>query len=87
MTSTTALMLKAWRNLETRRDTELAYTAKIYGSECTVQCDYDAMKVVGVMSHSTQMSFGRLMEDALCMLNFDGGKVGIRRRIASVDHG
>jgi hypothetical protein len=48
--------------------------------ECAVQCIYEAMKVVWVMSHSTQMLFGRLMEDALCMLNFDGGKVGIRRR-------
>jgi hypothetical protein len=41
---------------------------------------YDAMRVVGVTSYSVHMTFGRLMEDALCMPLFDGGNVGIRRR-------
>jgi nitroalkane oxidase len=74
------LCWKALYNLETRGDGELAYMAKIYGSECAVQCVYDAMRVVGVTSYSVHMPFGRLMEDALCMPLFDGGNVGIRRR-------
>jgi alkylation response protein AidB-like acyl-CoA dehydrogenase len=74
------LCWKALHNIETRGDGELAYMAKIYGSECAVQSVYDAMRVVGVTSYSVKMPFGRLMEDALCMPIFDGGNVGVRRR-------
>lgn len=74
------LCWKALYNIEKQGDPELAYMAKIYGSECAVQCVYDAMRVVGVNSYSVKMPFGRLIEDALCMPIFDGGNVGIRRR-------
>jgi alkylation response protein AidB-like acyl-CoA dehydrogenase len=74
------LCWKALYNLETTGDKELAYMAKIYGSESAVQCVYDAMRLVGVSSYAVDMPFGRLMEDALCMPIFDGGNVGMRRR-------
>jgi nitroalkane oxidase len=74
------LCWKALHNLETKGDPELAYMAKIYGSECAVQSVYDAMRVVGVSAYSVKMPFGRLMQDALCMPLFDGGNVGVRRR-------
>ena len=74
------LCWKALWNIDNLRDPELAYMAKIYGSECAVQSVYDAMRLVGISSYSLSMPFGRLMEDALCMPLFDGGNVGIRRR-------
>ena len=74
------LCWKALWNIDTMGDGELAYMAKIYGSECAVQSVYDAMRLVGISSYSLSMPFGRLMEDALCMPLFDGGNVGIRRR-------
>jgi len=59
---------------------ELAYAAKIYGSEAAVEAVAEAMRVVGISSYSNDMPFGQLMEDALVLPIFDGGNQGVRRR-------
>jgi len=59
---------------------ELALHAKVFGSETAVAVIADLMRVVGVESYDSAMSFGRLMQDALVLPLFDGGNMGVRRR-------
>lgn len=60
---------------------ELAVMAKVYCSEQAVQVVYDAMRVVGIESYADELPFTRLLQDALAFPLYDGGNMGIRRRV------
>lgn len=60
---------------------ELANIAKVFCSETSVQVVYDAMRLVGVESYATERPFGRLIQDALALPLYDGGNLGLRRRL------
>jgi alkylation response protein AidB-like acyl-CoA dehydrogenase len=59
---------------------ELAFEAKVYGSETAVRVLTDLMKVVGVESYDHALPLGRLLQDALALPLFGGGNIGVRRR-------
>ncbi|GAA5865906.1 hypothetical protein JCM1840_006297 [Sporobolomyces johnsonii] len=54
--------------------------AVIFTSEAAIEVVTKAAQVVGVSSYTTDLPFGSLLQDALCMSIFDGGNVGVRRR-------
>lgn len=60
---------------------ELPNIAKVFCSETAVQVVYDAMRIVGVESYATELPFGRLIQDALALPLYDGGNLGLRRRL------
>jgi len=60
---------------------ELPNIAKVFASETAVQVVYDAMRLVGVESYATELPFGRLIQDALALPLYDGGNLGLRRRL------
>jgi alkylation response protein AidB-like acyl-CoA dehydrogenase len=60
---------------------ELPNMAKVFASETAVQVVYDAMRLVGVESYATERPFGRLMQDVLALPLYDGGNLGLRRRL------
>ncbi|QNE35346.1 acyl-CoA dehydrogenase family protein [Leifsonia shinshuensis] len=62
-------------------DLELPNMAKIYCSELAVQVVYDAMRVVGVESYANELPFTRLLQDVLALPLYDGGNLGMRRRL------
>ncbi|KAF4445905.1 hypothetical protein F53441_10376 [Fusarium austroafricanum] len=66
--------------LEWNAKLEMAMQAKIYASDAGVECVVDAMKAVGMKSYAKDMSFPRLLNEAMCYPLFDGGNIGIRRR-------
>lgn len=59
---------------------ELPTITKIFCSETAVQVVYDAMRLVGVDSYTSDTPLAGLMQDALCFPVYDGGNMGIRRR-------
>ncbi|KAI8670248.1 Nitroalkane oxidase [Fusarium keratoplasticum] len=59
---------------------EISMQAKIYSTDCAVDCVVDAMKAVGMKSYAKDMSFPRLLNEAMCYPLFDGGNIGLRRR-------
>ena len=61
-------------------EAELAYQAKVYGSETAIQCVLEAMQAVGVTSYDTTQPYGLMMNDAICLPVFEGSNTGIRRR-------
>ncbi|KAI1611403.1 acyl-CoA dehydrogenase domain-containing protein [Exophiala viscosa] len=78
--TTRYLTWKACHYLETTGETELAYQAKVYGSENAIQHVLEAMQAVGVNSYDTSQPYGKLMDDALCLPIFEGSNAGVRRR-------
>jgi nitroalkane oxidase len=63
------------------RAQELAITAKVYCSEAATSVVYDAMRLVGAASYTTNMTpLERMMRDAMAFPLYDGGNLGIRRR-------
>jgi butyryl-CoA dehydrogenase len=59
---------------------ELAYHAKIYGSECAVKVITNLMLVVGIDSYDHELPLAGLLQDAMVLPLFDGGNMGVRRR-------
>jgi alkylation response protein AidB-like acyl-CoA dehydrogenase len=59
---------------------ELPTITKVFCSETCVQVVYDAMRLVGVDSYTSDTPLAGLMQDALCFPLYDGGNMGIRRR-------
>ncbi|KAJ4189391.1 hypothetical protein NW755_006209 [Fusarium falciforme] len=59
---------------------EISMQAKIYSTDCAVDCVVDAMKAVGMKSYAKDMSFPRLLNEAMYYPLFDGGNIGLRRR-------
>ncbi|RDW60193.1 hypothetical protein BP5796_11799 [Coleophoma crateriformis] len=59
---------------------ELAYEAKIFGSEGAVDCVMDAINLIGVSAYHQGVGLGNLLNDAVVLPIFDGGNVGVRRR-------
>ena len=63
------------------RAQELAIMTKVYCSEAAVSTVYDCMRVVGVASHTKDLTpLERIMRDAMVFPLYDGGNQGIRRR-------
>ncbi len=60
---------------------ELPNLAKVYASEQSVQVVYDAMRLVGVESYADELPFTRLLSDAMALPLYDGGNMGMRRRL------
>jgi alkylation response protein AidB-like acyl-CoA dehydrogenase len=60
---------------------ELPNIAKVYCSEQAVQVVYDTMRVVGVESYANELPFTRLLQDVLALPLYDGGNMGMRRRL------
>ncbi|KAF4462468.1 acyl- dehydrogenase medium-chain specific mitochondrial precursor [Fusarium albosuccineum] len=58
----------------------ISMQAKIYATDCAVDCVVDAMKAVGMKSYAKDVSFPRLLNEAMCYPLFDGGNIGLRRR-------
>ncbi|OQU99859.1 Acyl-CoA dehydrogenase, middle domain-containing protein [Cladophialophora immunda] len=71
---------KACHYLETTGEAEMAYQAKVWGSENAIQCVLEAMQAVGVTAYATSQPYGRMMDDALCLPLFEGSNTGVRRR-------
>ncbi|KAM6525828.1 hypothetical protein FALCPG4_011363 [Fusarium falciforme] len=59
---------------------EISMQAKIYSTDCAVDCVVDAMKAVGMKSYAKDMSFPILLNEAMYYPLFDGGNIGLRRR-------
>ena len=59
---------------------ELAYQAKIFGSEAAVKVITDLMRVVGIDSYDHELPLAGLLQDAIVLPLFDGGNMGVRRR-------
>lgn len=59
---------------------ELAYHAKIYGSECAVKVITSLMMIVGIDSYDHELPLAGLLQDAMVLPLFDGGNMGVRRR-------
>lgn len=59
---------------------EIGVMAKIFCSETAVQVIYDAMRLVGVTSYTTDHPLSGLIQDALALPLYDGGNMGMRRR-------
>ncbi|KAK7726047.1 hypothetical protein SLS57_003637 [Botryosphaeria dothidea] len=78
--TTRYLTWKACHYLETTGEAELAYQAKVYGSETAIQCVLEGMQAVGVTSYDTSQPYGLFMDDAICLPIFEGSNAGIRRR-------
>lgn len=78
--TTRYLTWKACHYLDTTGEAELAYQAKVYGSETAIQCVLEAMQAVGVTSYDTDQPYGLMMNDAICLPVFEGSNTGIRRR-------
>ncbi|KAF4471005.1 acyl- dehydrogenase domain-containing [Fusarium albosuccineum] len=78
--TTRYLTWKACHYLDTAGEAELAYMAKVYGSENAIQCVLEGMQAVGVTSYDTNQPYGLLMDDALCLPIFEGSNMGVRRR-------
>ncbi|KAF2168121.1 hypothetical protein M409DRAFT_65652 [Zasmidium cellare ATCC 36951] len=80
METTRYLTWKACHYLDITGEAELAYQAKVYGSETAIQCVLEAMQAVGVTSYDTDQPYGLMMNDAICLPVFEGSNTGIRRR-------
>lgn len=78
--TTRYLTWKACHYLDTAGEAELAYVAKVYGSEAAVQCVLEGMQAVGVSAYDAEQPYGRMMDDAICLPLFEGSNMGIRRR-------
>lgn len=78
--TTRYLTWKACHYLDTTGEAELAYQAKVYGSENAIQCVLEGMQAVGVTAYDTAQPYGLLMDDALCLPLFEGSNTGVRRR-------
>lgn len=59
---------------------ELAFQAKIFGSEAAVKVVTDLMRVVGIDSYDHELPLAGLLQDAVVLPLFDGGNMGVRRR-------
>ncbi|KAI5369165.1 putative acyl-CoA dehydrogenase/oxidase [Septoria linicola] len=77
--TTRYLTWKACHYLDTTGEAELAYQAKVYGSETAVQCVLEAMQAVGVTAYDVAQPYGLMMDDAICLPLFEGSNTGIRR--------
>ncbi|KAF4985384.1 hypothetical protein FDECE_16593 [Fusarium decemcellulare] len=66
--------------VEWKTKLEISMQAKIYATDCAVDCVVDAMKAVGMKSYAKDVSFPRLLNEAMCYPLFDGGNIGLRRR-------
>ncbi|CAG8978710.1 hypothetical protein HYALB_00004693 [Hymenoscyphus albidus] len=76
-----ALTWKACVGLKKNENTaELAYETKIFCSDSAVKCVVDAMNVVGISSYDADLTWGELLNTAICLPLFDGDNVGVRRR-------
>ncbi|KAJ9635609.1 hypothetical protein H2204_005783 [Knufia peltigerae] len=78
--TTRYLTWKACHYLETTGESELAYQAKVFGSENAVQAVLEGMQAVGVTAYDTKQPYGLFMDDALCLPLFEGSNTGVRRR-------
>ncbi|CAK1364870.1 Nitroalkane oxidase [Cercospora beticola] len=78
--TTRYLTWKACDYLDKTGEAELAYQAKVYGSETAIQCVLEAMQAVGVTAYDVDQPYGLMMDDALCLPLFEGSNVGIRKR-------
>ncbi|EWZ28849.1 acyl-CoA dehydrogenase/oxidase [Fusarium oxysporum Fo47] len=78
--TTRYLTWKACHYLDTTGETEMAYQAKVYGSENAIQCVLEGMQAVGVTAYDCTQPYGLMMDDALCLPLFEGSNVGVRRR-------
>ena len=78
--TTRYLTWKACHYLDTTGETELAYQAKVYGSENAIQNVLEGMQAVGITAYNAAQPYGQLMDDALCLPLFEGSNTGVRRR-------
>ncbi|EOD48706.1 putative acyl- dehydrogenase protein [Neofusicoccum parvum UCRNP2] len=60
--TTRYLTWKACHYLDTAGEAELAYVAKVYGSEAAVQCVLEGMQAVGVSAYDAEQPYVRLLE-------------------------